>query len=354
MVLHALADFIYNVYLLLYYIFKTICFVGFLLCDTTYNAVRIVVWCLHNVHVFLNIVYEDNQQIIQNTKAFLLGTSDFFISNIAKVYGALCFAVATFGDALLAVWSLLGLTLWTVKHAIVLIGQAVWLLYTAPYQLLILLEELLKRETNLLIETAQQAFSKQVAALVDIVHYVAHDVPVEAACGLGLLVLTCYYPAPAKAALKFTNNTVHFGYRLLRRKTLHSVRRILTLLSTPRANHTVEQPEQREDTHRASREFHQKLHRFYARVMSFFVFNAPRRPAQNAREAPARSPPAGRAPNPPTIGTCIICEDNDRAVAFVPCGHLCVCKVCATHISHYNPVCPLCRTYIEKKLDVYV
>uniref|UniRef100_A0A182IVG3 Uncharacterized protein n=1 Tax=Anopheles atroparvus TaxID=41427 RepID=A0A182IVG3_ANOAO len=54
------------------------------------------------------------------------------------------------------------------------------------------------------------------------------------------------------------------------------------------------------------------------------------------------------------IGLCIICEDNERSVAFVPCGHICACKVCSIHLCYHNPVCPLCRSYIQQKLEIYL
>uniref|UniRef100_A0A182QKG6 RING-type domain-containing protein n=1 Tax=Anopheles farauti TaxID=69004 RepID=A0A182QKG6_9DIPT len=329
MVLAALADLIYNVYLFLYYIFKTTSFIGFLVYDTTSNAVRILLWCFHNINVFIKIVYEDNQQIIQDSKTVLLGTADFFINNITKVFRAVCFTVATFRDAILTVWSLLGLTLWSIKRALILTGQAIWLLFTAPYQLLVLLEQQIKRESYLLIETAQKTYSKCVEAVSDFALFVAHDVPVEAACGLGLLVLTCFYPSPAKIALQLISKTVHHH-----------------------GNHIAERQPDRQEANPEERPlFHLSLQRTFTLLRSFVTFNTLQREGQNAQ--PPVRPPARRTPST-TIGSCIICEDNDRAVAFVPCGHLCVCKTCAAHIIYNNPVCPLCRTYIEKKLQIYI
>ena len=36
---------------------------------------------------------------------------------------------------------------------------------------------------------------------------------------------------------------------------------------------------------------------------------------------------------------CVVCFERARAVAFVPCGHFCVCSKCGQRLSE----CPICR-----------
>lgn len=51
---------------------------------------------------------------------------------------------------------------------------------------------------------------------------------------------------------------------------------------------------------------------------------------------------------------CIICQDRDRCVVLFPCRHLCLCVECAREISSYQNDCPLCRTRISQKINVFV
>jgi len=47
--------------------------------------------------------------------------------------------------------------------------------------------------------------------------------------------------------------------------------------------------------------------------------------------------------------TCIICLENERCVALIPCGHLCLCREC----SGTQKKCPVCRTPIQDLLRTY-
>jgi hypothetical protein len=46
---------------------------------------------------------------------------------------------------------------------------------------------------------------------------------------------------------------------------------------------------------------------------------------------------------------CVVCLENKREVAFVACGHLCVCADCAPWVN----ACPLCRAPGEKWVKIY-
>ena len=56
-------------------------------------------------------------------------------------------------------------------------------------------------------------------------------------------------------------------------------------------------------------------------------------------------------------GTCVICHDNSKSVLLLPCRHLCLCTEC-THqllkLTFRRRVCPLCRSYIQNWIEVYV
>ena len=47
---------------------------------------------------------------------------------------------------------------------------------------------------------------------------------------------------------------------------------------------------------------------------------------------------------------CKICMDKDKTVLFEPCMHLCCCKECSRLVKN----CPICRSRIRKKVDVFV
>lgn len=55
---------------------------------------------------------------------------------------------------------------------------------------------------------------------------------------------------------------------------------------------------------------------------------------------------------------CVVCQDNIKSVLVLPCRHMCLCVDCADHLVRarlvMRKVCPLCRTRIEKVMNVYV
>jgi hypothetical protein len=51
---------------------------------------------------------------------------------------------------------------------------------------------------------------------------------------------------------------------------------------------------------------------------------------------------------------CVICHDSEAVQAMVPCGHQCLCNVCAVHIMSSVPrTCPLCREVVQMTLKIY-
>jgi len=52
---------------------------------------------------------------------------------------------------------------------------------------------------------------------------------------------------------------------------------------------------------------------------------------------------------------CVMCLDQYRAIAFVPCGHCCCCCSCTRTLmtSSTGRICPVCRSTIENVLRVF-
>ena len=46
---------------------------------------------------------------------------------------------------------------------------------------------------------------------------------------------------------------------------------------------------------------------------------------------------------------CVVCLDNVKEYAIVPCGHLCVCRGCVNKLTH----CPICREVKQNILRIY-
>ena len=49
--------------------------------------------------------------------------------------------------------------------------------------------------------------------------------------------------------------------------------------------------------------------------------------------------------------TCIACLDREKTHVLVPCGHQCICEICAPQLK--NGDCPICRKKIEQIIKVY-
>jgi len=49
------------------------------------------------------------------------------------------------------------------------------------------------------------------------------------------------------------------------------------------------------------------------------------------------------------VDYCVICQENEKSVAFVPCGHFCICEKCSMGIV----ICPICRSKCSGKYKIY-
>ena len=66
-------------------------------------------------------------------------------------------------------------------------------------------------------------------------------------------------------------------------------------------------------------------------------------------------PPQQQADNDDESDICVICMDAINTHACVPCGHQCVCEVCAEVIVPGTPegICPICRAACVQMMRVY-
>ena len=54
------------------------------------------------------------------------------------------------------------------------------------------------------------------------------------------------------------------------------------------------------------------------------------------------------------LGRCTICGDTDKNHVFVPCGHLCACKECASQVIVRKMSCPVCRGGVTEAIQVFL
>ena len=51
---------------------------------------------------------------------------------------------------------------------------------------------------------------------------------------------------------------------------------------------------------------------------------------------------------------CVICDERQKCILFLPCKHVCTCSECSDLNVLYSRKCPLCRTIIERKLKIFL
>ncbi|XP_013402763.1 uncharacterized protein LOC106168294 [Lingula anatina] len=90
--------------------------------------------------------------------------------------------------------------------------------------------------------------------------------------------------------------------------------------------------------------------------------------ALRSRASPSPMPSYSKGSNPDTLvrqleserdkRLCVVCQDQVKCVLILPCKHMCLCVHCAHQITAARManrrICPLCRTRIEKVMNVYV
>ena len=51
---------------------------------------------------------------------------------------------------------------------------------------------------------------------------------------------------------------------------------------------------------------------------------------------------------------CSICYDNNINIILSPCNHCVMCDSCYKNYIQYDDTCPLCKTYIEDYIKIYL
>lgn len=51
---------------------------------------------------------------------------------------------------------------------------------------------------------------------------------------------------------------------------------------------------------------------------------------------------------------CIICQERNKCILMLPCRHVCLCNVCNSRLRNYNRSCPICRSFVERTMKVFV
>jgi hypothetical protein len=55
------------------------------------------------------------------------------------------------------------------------------------------------------------------------------------------------------------------------------------------------------------------------------------------------------------FGNCVVCLDAHRNFAVTPCGHLSLCKLCASRVMRkLTPKCPICQAQTKSIIQIYL
>lgn len=77
-------------------------------------------------------------------------------------------------------------------------------------------------------------------------------------------------------------------------------------------------------------------------------------PAPVPVSVPASTPVSTPAPAPTPLSSatmaCVACMEFAKTTVLMPCRHLCLCSKCG----HRVDKCPICRSPITERIDVYV
>ncbi|KAI9080329.1 hypothetical protein K1719_037723 [Acacia pycnantha] len=76
---------------------------------------------------------------------------------------------------------------------------------------------------------------------------------------------------------------------------------------------------------------------------------AAKRSGQDSEGEKAESLPDGAKKDRLMPDLCVICLEHEYNAVFVPCGHMCCCTTCSSHLTS----CPLCRRRIEQVVKTY-
>ena len=97
-------------------------------------------------------------------------------------------------------------------------------------------------------------------------------------------------------------------------------------------------------------------HAYYSPHCEFLLANKTKKWIRQAFNARARLMEGEVIPkknlpidDPPSPLKCHICLERELRIAFLPCGHLCACGMCAPGLTH----CPMCREEAEDTVRIF-
>ena len=100
-------------------------------------------------------------------------------------------------------------------------------------------------------------------------------------------------------------------------------------------------------------EYSQYLYANSTEIMEEEIVPAPRAVSPQAEnEIQNHGAEDVRTSNP--LGLCIICGDETKSMAFIPCGHLCACSECASKVMRRSPRCPVCRCSALETIKIFL
>uniref|UniRef100_A0A1Q3F942 Putative e3 ubiquitin ligase n=1 Tax=Culex tarsalis TaxID=7177 RepID=A0A1Q3F942_CULTA len=400
MALAEIAEFIVNVFQLVNYLLKISIFIGKVLVEIIRNCSLLAWKVLQAIGRFMVVFYEDYAYFIEDFRCALNSIAAFVIECLSAICGGLVRAVLAIGDGIavgyhgvgeLLSGRLLTVPIFTVefvKQVLVLLGNGVWFLVTLPGQLAQGFWECFSTGLKVLEGFSRDVGAKSLEIVCRLAVFLVKDVPLQSVGGLFVLALAYMYPKCTKSVLNFCFRVVRYFYRKLlpygrgiRRKFLEARSKISQLLTRTLGTALICFVFIRD---RAVHIYDTELRQALVLIRDFFTFTE-RQPAlrpqphlariqqrDSSTSSSSRSSSTGsersvavRRSSPAkqdgtsggllaSIGLCIICEDNEKSVVLVPCGHLCLCKRCANQLSHYDQYCPLCRMLIHRKVEVFV
>lgn len=405
MALSEIADFVVNVFQLINYLLKVSIFIGKILVEIIRNAGFVVWKVLEAIGRFMVVFYEDYSYFVEDFKNALSAIARFVCGCLVAICEGLVNAVLSVGNAVAAgyhgIGELLSGRLLTVpiftfeflKQVLVLVGNGVWFLVTLPGHFVKNFWEWLEAGLGVIGHFSRDVGAKSLEILSRLGHYLVKDVPLQSAAGIVILIVAYMNPRASKRVRYFCFRILRYFYRKLlpygrglRRKYIQLKEMIAQsidyIILTILAGFEYLQ-------NRATHIYDTGIHRTASFIRTFFTLSDRRRvriiphqrhhfsrienrqdhseseqssrsssaSSNQSTESRSQSSPNKKHPadqSGPNIGLCIICEDNEKSVVLVPCGHLCMCKQCADQLQNYNQYCPICRTLIYRKVDVFI
>lgn len=361
---------------------------------------------------------EDFKNALSSIACFVIGCMGAICEGVVNGVIAVGSAIATGYHSVGELFSgrLLTVPIFTfefVKQVLVLVGNGVWFLVTLPGYFVKNFWQCLDAGLAVVGHFSRDVGAKSWEIVSRLGHYLVKDVPLQSAFGIVILIVAYMNPKCSKRIAWFCFRILRYFYRKLlpygrgiRRKYIQLKQKIAQaidyILMTILAGFEYLQT-------RAIHIYDTEIHRTALFIRNFFTFSDRRRrvpiPAQprhnhfsrienrqdnseseqssrssstssdqstesrshrrgGHRGSPFAQTSTGSSPSKkhpddgstpgPNIGLCIICEDNEKSVVLVPCGHLCLCKRCADQLGNYDRYCPICRTLIYRKVDVFI